>query len=217
MVGLRTLWQIKPMRYGTLLMTVANMAGYFVEANLIYLGLRVEHLPKAALGLVFAGQGLGALFGALIAPRLVDRYATGRLLTLGMGGSGLAMLVPVFFPHWPAVVLSWGLEAIATSIIVVSWFTTRQHIVPAAVTGRVASVSRALAFAAIPFGAVIGAARSVRYSAGLPRCSCWCSSALRARRWLLATCAFRAWNRLNRRLSRPEWENNERPSARATR
>jgi MFS family permease len=156
LVGLRTLWQIKPIRYGTLLMTAANMAGYFVEGNLLYLGLRVDHLPKAALGLVFSGQGLGALIGAAIAPRLVDRYPTGRLLTLGMGGSGVAMLVPVFIPHWWAVVLSWALEAIATSVIVVSWFTTRQHIVPPAVTGRVASVSRSLAFSAIPLGAVIG-------------------------------------------------------------
>jgi MFS family permease len=156
MVGLRTLWQIKPIRYGTFLMTAANMAGYFVEGNLLYLGLRVDHLPKAALGLVFSGQGLGALLGAAIAPRLVDRYPTGRLLTLGMGGSGVAMLIPVFIPQWWAVVLSWGLEAVATSVIVVSWFTTRQHIVPAAITGRVASVSRSLAFSAIPLGAVIG-------------------------------------------------------------
>ena len=156
LVGLRTLWQIKPIRYGTLLGIAANMAGYIVEGNLIYLGLHVEHLPKAALGLVFSGQGVGALLGAAIAPRLIDRYSTGRLLTLGMGGSGMAMLVPLFLPYWWAVVLSWGLEAIATSVIVVSWFTIRQHLVPAAVTGRVAAVSRALAFAAIPLGAVIG-------------------------------------------------------------
>jgi MFS family permease len=156
LVGLRTLWQIKPIRYGTLLGTAANMAGYFVEGNLIYLGLHVEHLPKVALGLVFSVQGLGALLGAAIAPRLVDRYPTGWLFTLGMGGSGVAMLVPAFLPYWWAVVFSWGLEAVATSIIVVSWFTIRQHVVPAAVTGRVAAVSRALAFAAIPLGAVLG-------------------------------------------------------------
>ncbi len=156
LVGLRTLWQIKPIWYGTLLGTAANMAGYFVEGNLIYLGLHVEQLPKAALGLVFSGQGLGAILGAALAARLVERYPTGWLFTLGMGGSGVAMVVPVVLPYWWAVVLSWSLEAIATSVIVVSWFTTRQHLVPTAVTGRVAAVSRALAFTAIPLGAVMG-------------------------------------------------------------
>lgn len=156
LIGLRALWQIKPIRYGTLLGTAANMAGYLVEGNLIYLGLHVEQLPKAALGLVFSGQGLGALLGAIIAPRLIDRYSTGWLFALAMGGSGAAMLLPAFLPYWWVVVLSCGLEAIATSIIVVSWFTIRQHIVPVEVTGRVASVSRALAFAAIPLGAVLG-------------------------------------------------------------
>jgi MFS family permease len=156
LVGLRTLWQIKPIRYGTLLGTAANMAGYLVEGNLLYLGLHVERLPKAALGLVFSGQGLGALLGAAIAPRLVDRYSTGRLLTLGMGGSGVTMLLPIFLPYWWAVVLSWSAEGIATSIIVVTWFTIRQHVVPTATTGRVAAVSRGLAYAAIPLGAVLG-------------------------------------------------------------
>jgi MFS family permease len=156
LVGFRTLWQIRPIRYGTLLGTAANLAGYLVEGNLIYLGLHVERLPKAALGLVFSGQGLGALLGAAIAPWLVDRYSTGRVLTLGMYGSGMTMLVPLFVPYWWAVVLSWSLEGIATSVIVVSWFTIRQHVVPVAVTGRVAAVSRGLAYAAIPLGAVIG-------------------------------------------------------------
>jgi MFS family permease len=156
MVGLRTMWQIKPIRYGTLLGTAGNMATFFIEGNLIYLGLHVERLPKAALGLVFSCQGLGALLGAAVAPRLVDRYPTGRLLTLAIGGSGVTMLLPALLPYWWAVVLSLSLEAIGTSVFVVAWFTARQHLVPPAVTGRVAAATRSLAFAAIPVGALIG-------------------------------------------------------------
>jgi hypothetical protein len=42
------------------------------------------------------------------------------------------------------------------SIIVVCWFTERQRIVPPSAIGRVVSASRAIAYAAVPLGAVLG-------------------------------------------------------------
>lgn len=156
MDGLRLLWGIRAIRYGSGLMAVANLASFIVEGNLVYLVLRVEHLPKVAIGLVFGAQGLGALIGAILAPHLVDRYPAGRLLVCGMGGSAAAMLLPALEPSWWTVVAGWGTEGIATSIIIVSWFTARQLIVPPDAIGRVVSVSRAAAYATIPLGALVG-------------------------------------------------------------
>jgi MFS family permease len=154
--GMRLLWQNKAIRYGTGLIAVANLAGSIVEANLIFLVVRAENLPKIVFGVIFSAQGAGAVIGALFAGRLAGRYPTGRLLVYGMGASAAAMLLPVAVPHWWIMIISLGGEAITTSIIVVSWFTERQRILPPTAIGRVSSVSRAIAYLAIPLGALLG-------------------------------------------------------------
>lgn len=155
--GIRLVWSTRVILWGTVLMAAANLSAYVVEGSLVYLGLRVEHLHNVALGIVFSAQGLGAVLGAVLAPRLLDRYPAGRMLTLGMGISALAMAVPAAYPQWWVVVPGWGTEGIATSLVIVAWFTARQRIAPSEVIGRVVSISRAAAYATIPLGAVLGA------------------------------------------------------------
>jgi MFS family permease len=154
--GMRLLWRHKVIRYGTGLMAMANLAGSIVEANLIFLVVRAEGLPRIVFGIIFGAQGLGSLVGAISAPRLVNRYPAGRLLAYGMGGSAAAMLLPALVPRWWMIMASWAAEGIVTSIVVVCWFTERQRIVPAEAIGRVVSVSRAIAYMAIPLGALLG-------------------------------------------------------------
>lgn len=154
--GIRLLWQHKVIRYGTGLMAVANLAGSIIEANLIFLVVRTEGLPKIVIGVVFGAQGLGALVGALCATRLTGRYPVGRLVVYGMGGSAAAMLLPVLVPRWWMMIACWAVEGIVTSVVVVCWFTERQRIVPQAAIGRVVSTSRAIAYVAIPVGALLG-------------------------------------------------------------
>jgi MFS family permease len=154
--GVRWLWRLSPILWGSILMAVANIATLIIEANLVPLVLDVQDEPRIIVGLVFGAQGLGAVIGALLAPRLIGRHKTGSLLVLGMLASGVAMALPVVWPGWPLVFLAWGCEGVATSIIVVSWFTARQKIVMENLIGRVASVSRAISYATIPVGALVG-------------------------------------------------------------
>ncbi len=72
--GLRLLWQNKPIRYGSALMAAANLAGSIVEADLIFLIVKTEHLPKIAVGLIFGAQGLGSVIGAILSARLASRF-----------------------------------------------------------------------------------------------------------------------------------------------
>lgn len=121
--GLRLLWQNKAIRYGTGLMAAANLAGSIVEANLIFLVVKAENLPKIVFGVIFAAQGLGSVVGAMLAGRLVSRYSAGRLLVCGMGSSAVATLLPAIDPRWWVITACWAAEGIMTSVIVVCWFT----------------------------------------------------------------------------------------------
>jgi MFS family permease len=116
-----------------------------------------EHQPKVALGVVFAAQGAGAVIGAAAAPRLLARQPTGRLLAAGMGLSALAMAVPAIMPRWPAIVTGQGIEGAATALIVVCWFSALQRLIPEDTIGRFVAAGRAIAYAAIPAGALLGA------------------------------------------------------------
>ncbi|MFD9060946.1 MFS transporter [Kitasatospora purpeofusca] len=154
--GLRALRTMRAVLWGTVLMALSNLAAWTIEGSLFYLVLEVEEKPKVVLGLVLGAQGLGAVLGGVLAPRLTDRYRLGPLLAFGMGLSGATMVLPALVPTWWAVLIAWGVEGVATSLVIVSWFTARQKVVPSEVIGRVVSVSRAAAYATIPLGAVLG-------------------------------------------------------------
>jgi Na+/melibiose symporter-like transporter len=127
--GMRLLWRNKAIRYGSGLMAVANLAGSIVEANLIFLVVKVEGLPKIVFGVIFGAQGLGSVVGAMLATRLVGRYPAGRLLVSGMGVSAVATLLPALAPRWWMMTLCWGVDGIVMSVVVVSWFTERQRFI----------------------------------------------------------------------------------------
>jgi MFS family permease len=142
---------------GTILITGANLAVMIIEGNFVYLVLNVEHHSKVALGLVFSAQGIGAILGAVAAPRLLNRQRSGLLLAAAMGLSGIAMAIPVAFPLWSAILVGQCIQGCATSVTIVCWFSTLQRLIPQEVIGRFVAVGRAMAYATIPVGALLGA------------------------------------------------------------
>ncbi|MDP9830044.1 MFS family permease [Kineosporia succinea] len=156
--GFRTLWSIPAVAWGTLLIAAANLAGYMVESNIVYFVIEVENHPAWTIGVVVGIQGAGALAGAALSPRVLDRYPPGQVLTVAMAISAAGMLVPALHPSTVFLSVGWCVEGAATSLVVVSWFTLRQNLVPNEQIGRIVSVGRALAYSTIPVGSAIGGA-----------------------------------------------------------
>jgi MFS family permease len=154
--GIRLVLSHRFIAVGALVITIGNLAIFVVESNLFYLVLEVEHLPRVLVGVVFAGQGLGSVVGAVLAPRLLERVGTRSALWVGVGISAAAMCLPALWPYWPVVVAAWTVQGVSTSFVVISYFTARQELIPAAAIGRAASVTRAFAYTALPVGALLG-------------------------------------------------------------
>ena len=142
---------------GTILLTLANLAAYIIEGNLVYLVLHVQHHQKVTLGLVFGVQGLGAILGAFAAPRLLARYRTGHLLTAGLGIAASAMTLQAIAPQLPEIVAGQGLQGAGSALIVVCWFSSVQRLIPETLIGRFVSVVRAIGYVTLPVGALLGA------------------------------------------------------------
>lgn len=155
--GFRAIGASRAIMAGLILITGSNLAVFLIEGNLVYLVLHVEHQAKVALGVVFSAQGAGAIAGAAVAPRLLARIRTGRLLAAGMAASTLAMAIPAVVPRLPAIVAAQALEGGAGALIVVCWFSTVQRLIPGEVIGRFVSAARAIGYLVIPAGAVAGA------------------------------------------------------------
>jgi predicted MFS family arabinose efflux permease len=156
LAGLQVLGTVPALFWGTALMTLTNCAALAVEANLVYVLAGPGGTAPASLGIVFALHGAGALLGASVAPALIRRFPVGRLLTMGMAVFAVALALPAVSTRPVVIAASWGLVGVATSTIIVPWFTFRQGIVPSDMIGRVTSVGRALSYVTIPIGAVVG-------------------------------------------------------------
>lgn len=155
--GLRSVAISRAILAGTVLLTLTNLAAFLIEGNLVYVLLHAERYPKITLGVVVSAQGLGGILGALLAPRLIARFRMGHLLVAGMAVAAVAMAIQAIAPRLPAIAPGQALECAATSLIVVCWFSTVQRLVPGPVIGRFVSAVRAIGYATLPAGALLGA------------------------------------------------------------
>jgi hypothetical protein len=156
-VGLRTIGYSPAILWGTVLMTAANFATSLIDGNLVYVLLHSEGQPKLVLGMVFSAKGAGAVVAGVLAPRLMKLAGAGVLISAGMALSVVAMAIPAVLPVWGAIVAGAGIGGAAITLVIVCWFTSLQRIIPAELIGRFVAMGRAIAYATIPAGAVLGA------------------------------------------------------------
>jgi MFS family permease len=138
-------------------MTGSAATVMIVESNLIFYVVDVRHLPLAVVGTVFAAHGLGSILGALIAPRLCQRFRPGLLIVAALFGAGVCTGLLATAGGVLTMALGWGGAGVCVMLVVVVWFTLRQRLVPEHLLGRVVAASRTLAYAATPLGALVGA------------------------------------------------------------
>ena len=142
------------------LMGVWQMAHYVALTGQILFATRTLGLSEQAIGLSYAGMGLGTIVGSLVGHRWSHRFGPGPCLVLGYAvtgaGWGLLALAPVGF---------WGVAAFAVMLmsfsagaifIFINFLALRQSVTPAPMLGRMTSTMRWLSLLAAGPGALIG-------------------------------------------------------------
>ncbi|HET8604867.1 MAG TPA: MFS transporter [Marmoricola sp.] len=110
----------------------------------------------AEIGLVETAAGTAGILGALAAPRIIDRFATGTL-TVVIAWSFVPLLVPMVFWNHPAVVaasLAGGLFLNPAGNAGIGAY--RVALTPDHLQGRVASASQFLSMSVMPLAPVVG-------------------------------------------------------------
>jgi MFS family permease len=142
------------------LMGVWQMAHYVALTVQILFATRTLGLSAQAIGLSYAGMGIGTIVGSLLGHRWSQRFGPGPCLVLGYAvtgaGWGLLALAPVGF---------WGVAAFALMLmsfsagaifIFINFLALRQSVTPAPMLGRMTSTMRWLTLLAAGPGARVG-------------------------------------------------------------
>jgi putative nucleotidyltransferase with HDIG domain len=136
-------------------MTLAAMAALFGGMTFpIMVVLAYGALRGGALGygLLEAALGAGVMIGALVAPRLVNRYRAGTLILAGVGGIGVGYaLIGLTQSLWIALSLMFAL-GIANMIYYVPLVSVTMREAPDNIRGRVMSTR----FLLVQLGLLIG-------------------------------------------------------------
>jgi MFS family permease len=155
--GLRYIWSEPRLRITTISAAVPNFVMGFIEAAIVVLfPIVIGAADEGEIGILVSAMGVGGIIGALLAPRVVRALGLGRTLTIGMSIAGVGLLVFMFTSYgWVALALNVG-WMIGVSLINVPLATIRQNYAKEGMLGRVITASRAIGWATLPIGALVG-------------------------------------------------------------
>lgn len=158
--GLRFVARHRLLMTLAVLMGIWQMAHYVALTVQILFATRTLGLSEQAIGLSYAGMGLGTILGSLLGHRWSHRFGPGPCLVLGYAvtgsGWGLLALAPEGF---------WGVAAFAGMLmsfsagaifIFINFLALRQSVTPAPMLGRMTSTMRWLTLLAAGPGALVG-------------------------------------------------------------
>jgi len=155
--GIRYIMAEARLRITTIASAIPNFVFGFVEATFVVLAYDVFKTQNDfQAGVLLSAFGVGGLIGALLAPSIIRSIGLGKTMTIGMALTGICM-VAVMQTEYGFLAL--GLQMgwmVGIGLINVSLATIRQHYATSAMLGRVISASRALGWATLPIGALVG-------------------------------------------------------------
>lgn len=150
------LWHHHYLRAMVVFTSVLGCAFSFAQAPTVLYFLDEMQVQPAAIGVVTAGIGLGALTGSLVAPGLVARFGRGPVMVGATTASGVFLLGVALAPEVVTAVLAYAGMACSVSVWNVPWGALRQSIVPNEIFGRVLGIIRSLTWGLFPFATVLG-------------------------------------------------------------
>jgi predicted MFS family arabinose efflux permease len=144
------------LRYGCILFAFTNLGLTLFTSNLMFFLIAHVGLDSVEIGTVLGLAGCGAILGSLAAPH-IGRYVSDgflMLITNVVGGLGILLLAWLRDPL--AIAAVWGFVLATNSVVVVTFFTLRQRVVPIELLGRAVAMTRFVSFLAVPLGSVLG-------------------------------------------------------------
>ncbi|MGH3506449.1 MAG: MFS transporter, partial [Nocardioidaceae bacterium] len=159
--GLRFITRHRYLRASLATATTVNFFTFLGTTLLVLFASRDLDLSAGQIGLAFGVGAVGALLGALLAPRLSSVLGAGRVIVIGSIVFPLALAVPVLAngPTWLGVTVLAAAEfvsGVGVMLFDVPLNSLQTSITPDAMRSRVAGAFSTINYGVRPIGAVTG-------------------------------------------------------------
>lgn len=154
--GIKYLYNHKVLR--RLVATTASIGVCYSAATATTVLFIIKELGLAPryFGVILTIQGLGALFGAIVAPRASKKFGRSIMMTLGITASSVLILIQGFSPNIYVFVLLATLGGFTISQWNILLMATYQTIIPNELYGRIHGTRRTLVWGLMPIGSLLG-------------------------------------------------------------
>jgi MFS family permease len=165
--GIKYLFNEKVLR--RLVVTTASIGVCYSMgmATMVLFIIKELELPKQLFGVVLTIQGIGAITGAFMAPRLSKKFGRSRVMTFGITSSSLVLLLQGFSPNIYVFVALATFGGFAVSQWNILLMATYQTVIPNELYGRIHGTRRTLVWGMMPIGSLLGGVLA-HYSLRLP-------------------------------------------------
>ena len=154
--GIRYLFNEKVLR--RLVVTTASIGVCYSmgTATMVLFIIEELKLPKHLFGVILTIQGIGAIAGAFVAPRLSKKFGRSRVMTFGITSSSVVLLLQGFSPNVYIFVALATFGGFAISQWNILLMATYQTVIPNELYGRIHGTRRTLVWGMMPIGSLLG-------------------------------------------------------------
>jgi MFS family permease len=165
--GIKYLFNEKVLR--RLVVTTASIGVCYSmgTATMVLFIIKELELPEKLFGVILTIQGIGAVAGAFVAPRLSKKFGRSNVMTFGIVSSSLVLLLQGFSPNIYIFVALATFGGFAISQWNILLMATYQTVIPNELYGRIHGTRRTLVWGMMPVGSLIGGVLA-HYSLRLP-------------------------------------------------
>lgn len=155
--GIRHIWNEPRLRVSTISAAIPNFVIGFMEATFVVLATVVlQTQTETQIGVLYFFMGLGGLIGALTAPRLTRALGLGKSMVSGLSLAGISLFVFMFTKYGILAMALLAIFMFGVSVINIPLATIRQIFAGEDMLGRVITAARAIGWATLPIGALLG-------------------------------------------------------------
>lgn len=165
--GIKYLYTEKALR--RLVLTTASIGVCYSmgTATMVLFIIKELELPQQLFGVILTIQGIGAVAGAFVAPRLSKKFGRSYVMTFGITSSSVVLLLQGFSPNIYIFVALATFGGFAISQWNILLMATYQTVIPNELYGRIHGTRRTLVWGMMPIGSLLGGVLA-HYSLRLP-------------------------------------------------
>jgi MFS family permease len=165
--GIKYLFNEKVLRRLVVTTALIGVCYSMGTATMVLFIIKELELPKQLFGVILTIQGIGAITGAFMAPRLSKKFSRSKVMTFGITSSSLVLLLQGFSPNIYIFVALATFGGFAVSQWNILLMATYQTVIPNELYGRIHGTRRTLVWGMMPIGSLMGGVLA-HYSLRLP-------------------------------------------------